>query len=118
MAVPVATRLGVPVRQVRGRLSATAPLTDLLLHLSCEAGDRTKARRCADALATSMVAYVTREQATNGIPLGQRLVMAQVQSAADPVTTGPTRGRTLALAALAGILAAAVVLGVAARPRR
>lgn len=118
LAAPVADRLGVPIGQVRGRLSATALPADLLLRLSCTGPDAPAARRCADALSASMIAFVAREQASNGIPPEQRLVMAVVQVARGAVRTGPHRGRTVGLALLVGALAAAVVLGVAARPRR
>jgi hypothetical protein len=64
-----------------------------------------------------MVAFVAHEQSTNGIPLDQRLVMAPVQAAGPAVVTGPHRSRTIGAAGLVGALGAAVVLGVAARPR-
>jgi hypothetical protein len=117
LAAPVAQQLGVPIEQVRGRLSASVHITDLLLRLSCVEPDAGSARRCSDALATSMVAFVAREQSTNGIPPDQRLVMAPVQAAGPAVATGPRRTRTVGAAGLAGALGAAVVLGVAARPR-
>jgi hypothetical protein len=118
LAVPVAERLSQPVDLVRGRLSASASPVDLLLRLSCTEPQARPARRCADALAASMVAFVTQEQASQGIPAAQQLVMAQVQAAGPPAATGPHRSRTAGLALLAGLLAAAVVLGVGARARR
>jgi hypothetical protein len=117
LAAPVAGRLGVPIAQVRGRLSATVSITDLLLRLSCTEPDAPSARRCSDALAASMVAFVTHEQSSNGIPPDQRIVMAQVQAAGPAVVRGPHRSRTIGAAGIAGALGAAVVLGVAARPR-
>jgi hypothetical protein len=118
LAAPVAERLGVPIGQVRGRMSAAVHVTDLLLRLSCAEPNAATARRCSDALAASMVAFVAQEQSTNGIPADQRLVMASVQPAGPAVGTGPRRSRTFGAAGLAGALAAAGVLGVAARPRR
>ncbi len=118
LATPVAAQLGVPVAKVRGRLSATVVPTDLLLRLNCSGPDGAAARRCADVLAASMVAFVAQEQSSNGIPPAQRLVMGQVQAAAGAVASGAHRGRTLGIAALAAALAASVALGLAARPRR
>ncbi|MGZ6791328.1 MAG: hypothetical protein ACXVGH_00115 [Mycobacteriales bacterium] len=115
LAVPVASVLGVPVSQVRGRLSATASPADLLLRVSCSGP---AARRCAQALATSLVAYVSSEQVTNGIPADQRLEAAVVQDAGPALAPASSRTRTLGLALVAGALAAAAVLAVAARPRR
>ncbi len=118
LAAPVAAQLGLAVGDVRGRLSATVAPTDLLLRLNCSAPDDPAARRCADALAASVVAYVVDEQVSNGIPPAQRIVMAQVQAAGGAVVSGARRSRTVGIAALAGALAASVVLGFAARPRR
>jgi hypothetical protein len=116
LAEPVAARLKVPVGSVRGHLAAFIRPTDLLLRVSCSETTAEPARTCADALGASLVAYVVKEQTP--IPPAQRIVMTQVQPAGFPARTGPHRSRSVGLAALAAALAAAVVLGVAARPRR
>lgn len=118
LAAPVAARLGVPVGQVRGRLSATALPQDLLLRLACVEPDAAPARRCADALAASLVDLVAHEQQAGGIPADQQLVMTQVQPAGPPARTGPRRSRTAALALLGGLLAAGLVLAAGTRLRR
>lgn len=118
LAVPVAARLGVPVTQVRGRLSGAALPLDLLLRLSCSDSGPAPARRCADALAAAMVDFTAHEQQAQGIPADQRLVMTQVQQAGPASRTGPHRSRTAGIALLAGLLAAGTVLVVGTRLRR
>ncbi len=118
LAVPVADRLKVPVEQVRGRLSASLQATDLLMRLTCRGTELAKTRTCAGALAQSLVDYVAKEQADNAIPVAQRIVVTQVQQPVFSIRVGANRSRTIGLASLAAVLAAAVVLGAAARPRR
>ena len=117
IAVPVAVRLAVPVASVRGHLSALALPNDLLLRLTCTGSDPARTRTCAEALSTVLVSYVDTEQKTAGIPPAQRLVLSQVQ-AASPASR-PSRGtaRSLGIAALAGLLAAAAVVAVGSRQR-
>ena len=125
IAAPVAQELGVPIQQVRGRLSAVASPADLLMRLSCTGSDAQQSKRCANALSTAMVGYVTHEQTTNGIPLILQLTAAPVASAGPGLATGTRSRRVLAISLLVGALSAALVLGVAAqggapaaRPRR
>lgn len=118
LAGPVATALNVPIGELRGHLSAQGSPTDLLLRVSCSLPNATRATTCTNTLARSLVDYVVREQSTNGIPLAQRLVMTQVQGAVGSGSAGPHRSRSIGIGLLAGALAAAVVLGIAARPRR
>lgn len=118
IAGPVAKKLRIPVEQVRGRLVAAAFSTDLLLRLTCSGATSAESGRCANALALSVIEYVAAEQQANGIPPALQLVATSVQSA-GPGTQGAThRKRVLGISLLVGILAAAVVLGAAARPRR
>ncbi|MCW2499564.1 MAG: hypothetical protein JWN87_1240 [Frankiales bacterium] len=117
IATPTAERLKVPAADVRGRLTATALLTDLLLRLSCTERDAAAARRCSDALSASVLDYIRREQVTAGIPAAQRLVVQSVEKAGPALKLGPSRSRTFGLAALAGLVALGSVLLVAARPR-
>lgn len=115
IATPVASRLSVPVDQVRGRLSATALPADLLLRVTCTGGSQGQVRRCADALAGALVSYADQEQASYRIPDDQKIVLTQVQPAGAAGREQDDRRRTFAVAGLAGALAAAVVLAVAAR---
>lgn len=117
LALPVADVLSVPVSQVRGHLSATALPSDLLLRLTCTGSDATRTRRCADALASALVSYVEHEQASYAIPMEQRLVLTQVQSAGPGFRPDRGLARPLGVAVLGGGLAAAVVLGAATRRR-
>lgn len=118
IAAPVAERLHLPVTEVRGRLGAVVLSTDLLLRLTCAGGTSAEAGRCANALAEAVVTYVANEQAANGITDPLRLVATPVQPAGPGVAAGTHRKRVLALSGLVGVLTAALVLGLAMRPRR
>lgn len=118
LALPVAARLKVPVTSVRGRLSGKIVPTDLLLRLSCRGPVEATTKDCATALAASLVEYAAQEQEQNAIPTAQRVVLTQVVQPAYTTAIGPNRSRTIGLSILAGVLAALLVLGVAARPHR
>lgn len=115
IAAPVAKQLGLPVDQVRGRLSALALPTDLLLRVSCTGADARAAQQCAQALSASLIDFITREQAGNSIPPILAIVASAVQPPGPGVATSSHPKRVLALALLVGALAAALVLGAAAR---
>jgi capsular polysaccharide biosynthesis protein len=118
VAAPVAKRLHVPVEQVRGRIGAIAFSTDLLLRLTCSGTTSAEARRCANALASSVVSYVAEEQTSYGIPVDLQLIATSVQAAGKGLEASPRRKRVLGISLLAGALAGAVVLALSARPRR
>lgn len=115
IGVPVAKRLGVPIEQVRGRLSAYALPTDLLIRVSCTEADPRAARRCATALSLSLVEFITREQANFDIPPILQLIAAQVQPAGPGVATASRPKRVLAVSLVVGALVGAAVLAAAAR---
>ncbi|MCU1594811.1 MAG: hypothetical protein JWO12_2203 [Frankiales bacterium] len=117
IAVPVATSLHLPVDRVREHLSGAALPTDLLLRLSCTGTVANKARACANALATAVVAYADQEQSRFQIPAAQRVILAKVQPAGEATRASSGPAKTLGAAVLAGGLAAALVLAVMARLR-
>lgn len=119
IADPVAAALGEDVEQVRGRLGATALPSDLLIRVTGTTDDEQTARRTADALATALAAFVTKEQADDGVPAAQRVVVEVVDVAAPAVQVGPARG-AVGIAALLGgaLLAGAGLLVALARVRR
>lgn len=118
LAAPVAQRLHLNVEQVRGRLGASALPTDLLLRLSCSGKTAAEARRCANALSASMVAYLAEEQTGYAIPPELQLIAKPVQPAGPGVQPAPRKKRVLALSLFVGALAGALVLALSARPRR
>ncbi|MCW2544963.1 MAG: hypothetical protein JWM40_2515 [Frankiales bacterium] len=118
IAGPVASKLHVPVAEVRGRLGAAAFSTDLLLRLSCSGKTSAEAARCANALAASVVDYVANEQTANGIPDAIQLVATSVQPAGPGAAAATHKKRVLGISLIVGVVAGAVVLGAAARPRR
>lgn len=118
LAAPVAKRLHLQVGQVRGRMSAAALPTDLLLRLSCSGKTAAEARRCANALAASMVSYLAEEQTAYAIPVELQLIAVPVQAAGPGVQPAPRRKRVLVISLFVGALAGALVLALSARPRR
>jgi hypothetical protein len=117
LVLPVAELLSVPADHVRGHLYALALPGDLLIRVTCTGSQPAQTRRCGDALASTLVAYVEKEQVDSGIPTSERLVLTQVQMASPAYRPVHGLARTLGVAALAGGLAAVVVLALASRPR-
>lgn len=118
LAVPVAKRLGEPVQQVRGRLSAEAQLTDLLVRVSGTDDTRAGARRTTEALAAELLAQVKAEQAATGAPPAAQVQLSVVQGAVAQEQIAPGRTRSLAAAVLQGLLAGALAAGVGLGLRR
>jgi capsular polysaccharide biosynthesis protein len=111
IAVPVATRLGRPVGDVRGELSASASPSDLLVHVYGSAGTSSEAQAVAAALATELPTYVDEEQTDNAIPAAQRVVLTVADTTSKPVRVSPSRHRVLGAGLVVGLVVALLVLG-------
>lgn len=110
IAVPVATRLGLPVGVVRGQLSASASPSDLLLRVFGTAGTRSAAQAAAGAIAAELPTYVDQEQTDTAIPAAQRIVLTLASSASDATRIAPSQHRVLGAGLAAGLAVAALVL--------
>lgn len=118
LAAPVAARLQEPVTAVRGRLTAEAQITDLLVRVSGTDDTRAGATRTTEALVAELVAQVKAEQAATGAPPPDQVQLTVVQGAVAQEQIAPGRARSLAAAVLLGLVAGAVVTAVALALRR
>lgn len=115
IAGPVAQALGEDVADVRKRLDAGAIPSDLLIRVGGTGADPAEARRTSDALAVALADYVAKEQADDGIPSEDRVMVEVVDVAAPALQIGPARG-AVGLAALfgGGVAGGLALLGASA----
>ena len=111
VAAPVAERLGEPLADVRGRLTAQAELQDLLLRVTGSDDTAAGARRTASALAEVLIAQLAAEQQALGAPAPMRVSLTTVRPAVAVEQVAPSRTRALAVAVLLGVLSGATVGG-------
>ena len=111
VAAPVAERLGEPLADVRGRLTAQAELQDLLLRVTGTDDTAAGARRTATALAEVLIAQLAAEQQALRAPPPMRVSLTTVRPAVAVEQVAPSRTRALAVAVLLGLLSGAAVGG-------
>lgn len=111
IAAPVAERLGEPLPEVRGRLTADAELQNLLIRVTGTDDTAAGARRTATALAEVLIAQVAAEQRALAAPAPMQVSLTTVRPALGAEQVAPSRTRSLAVALLLGLLSGAAVGG-------
>jgi capsular polysaccharide biosynthesis protein len=113
-AAPVATTVHLAPGTVRASLFAVVPGDGLIFEVGARTSSATTSREIAAAAATALVNYAQEEQTAAGIQPDQQFTLRVVTPAEGAAKISPTRKKEAGAAGLAGLLAAAVVLAVAA----
>lgn len=114
----VATSTGQSAGTVRGALFTGQDPASLLLFIGARAGSPRLALRLANAYAQQLQQFVQHEQTSNAIAPRDRLTLDILVPARYAAHVSPTRRQRLVGAVGAAVVAALLVLGLAALPRR
>lgn len=117
VAGPVAEKVGLPVTQVAGQISAFAPGESLLIVTTGRASTPELAKQLAGDTAQQLVSYLDHEQNLAKIPAKIRIKLDVVTPADTAQQQGPSSRRQLTVGAAAGVLAFLATVLVAGRLR-
>lgn len=98
IALPVASRLHLPVNDVIASLSAEVPFNSLLMNVDATASTPREAQLVSQAAANQLTTYVGQEDVRFDIPQGYRFTLSTIDPASAAIAQPPSKTRAVTLA--------------------